>query len=308
MPWNPKLKCYDINTDSIRKITSTTNPWLVPLKILDKFNNSKCMYILIKNIDLRKDKLTMYISKWLNLICNNNVHINTYNILPYEYNYGWIEIIENTKTLYDINILEQTTLKKYIIKRNPNQNFNYLCKNFIKTCVSSSVLCYILGLGDRHLENILINENFELIHIDFSYIMGDDPKNANVEMKITPDMLDMLGGKNSSYFQIFKLNCSKAYKEIRSRSSLWFILLMFLAFNKPDIIPYNNNYEFIKKYIIDRLVPGEFDDESSSQIIEIIERSSNESLVEKLSDFSHYTANNIKGLLSYIPQFKVDSY
>ena len=56
-----------------------------------------------------------------------------------------------------------------------------------------------MGLGDRHRENILVN-NYGELFIDFSYLLGEDPKNAAVEMKITPEMLTMLGGKCSKQF------------------------------------------------------------------------------------------------------------
>ena len=41
------------------------------------------------------------------------------------------------------------------------------------------------------------------------------------------------------------------------------MLLTFLAFNKPEIQPYYNNYTFIKNYVIKKLIPGEFDEEGS---------------------------------------------
>ena len=58
-------------------------------------------------------------------------------------------------------------------------------RKFIKTCVSSCVLCYVLGVGDRHLENILVTKDGQLLHIDFSYILGDDPKNLDAVVILT---------------------------------------------------------------------------------------------------------------------------
>ena len=79
------------------------------------------------------------------------------------------------------------------------------------------------------------------------------------------------------------------------------MLLTFLAFNKPEIYPYYNNYTFIKKYVIKKLIPGEFDDESSMQITEIVERSSNPSMLEQLSDITHLISNKVKNVTSFIP-------
>ena len=39
-----------------------------------------------------------------------------------------------------------------------------------------AVTSYLLGLGDRHLGNILILPNGSVRNVDFEYVFGDDPK------------------------------------------------------------------------------------------------------------------------------------
>ena len=102
-------------------------------------------------------------------------------------------MIPDSTTLYDINYVKKTSLQNYIMDFNEGMTVNNFRNNFINSCVASCVLCYILGVGDRHSDNILVTKYGELINIDFSYILGEDPKHVNVEMKITNDMLDMLG-------------------------------------------------------------------------------------------------------------------
>ncbi len=299
MPWDPNTYCINIDFKNIRQLNSSSRPFIVPLITT---RSSRVGYrknhILIKNEDLRKDKLTMYIAKWLRNVCDNKVSVCTYNVLPYDLNYGWIEIIDEAVTLYDISHKYNKTLQNYILDLNHNLTVNEVRDGFIRSCVSSCVLSYILGVGDRHAENILVNKYGELVHIDFSYLLGEDPKNVKVEMKITPDMLNMLGGKDSEQFQIFKQNCSEVYKIVRSRSSLWYLLLVFLAFTKPEIYPYHNEFDFIKRYVINRLIPGEFDDVTSMQINEIVDRSSDSTWTEYLSDASHHLSNITKKIFN----------
>ena len=190
MPWNPERECVNIDLMGLKRLNSSSQPWVVPLITENHMSHGKKkLFILVKNEDLRKDKLTMYVSKWMKRICGNDIIINTYNVLPYRYNYGWIEILDNTITLYDLIEVRQTTLLNYLMDLNPNETIQKMRQTFIKSCVSSCVLCYILGVGDRHTENILINKWGDLIHIDFSYLLGEDPKHVDVEMKITNDML-----------------------------------------------------------------------------------------------------------------------
>jgi hypothetical protein len=31
---------------------------------------------------------------------------------------------------------------------------------------------YLLGIGDRHADNILVRDNADIFHVDFAYLMG----------------------------------------------------------------------------------------------------------------------------------------
>jgi hypothetical protein len=307
LPWNPNIVCTSININNIKQLDSSSKPWVIPLMVYNDTNNYiGTKYILIKNEDVRKDKLTMCISKWVSIICNKNIFINTYNVLPISLDYGWVEMIDNCNTLYDIKHIHKKTLQNYIMDINPNITINELRNNFIKTCVSSCVLCYILGVGDRHTENVLLNKNGDLVHIDFSYILGEDPKNNNIEMMITNEMLEILGGKKSNTFVKFKSYCVNTYKKIRRHSSLWYILLTYLSFSTPPIDNYYNNEEIIKHHIIERLIPGEIDDESRIQMLDIVDKSSEDNILNTIYEYSHVLSKSIKKIPQYLPIFKMD--
>ena len=47
--------------------------------------------------------------------------------------------------------------------------------------------CYIFGLGDRHLDNIMISEDGMIFNIDYGFIMGDEPKKIK-EFRIAPEI------------------------------------------------------------------------------------------------------------------------
>ena len=193
-------------------------------------------------------------------------------------------------------------LQNYILDFNPHKTIKDIRERFITTCVSSCVLCYVLGVGDRHLENILINKEGELIHIDFTYILGEDPQHSSAEMKITQDMLDMLGGKMSPNFTDFKNRCKKSFQLLEEEVCYGIFFFSILLLSLQEIPVFNENFSLIKHHILERLVPGEHDKEASMQIINIVNRSSN---ALHLSDWTHDWSVRLSNLKDSIFNFEL---
>jgi phosphatidylinositol 3-kinase len=67
-----------------------------------------------------------------------------------------------------------------------------------------------LGVGDRHLDNLLLHQCGYFFHCDYSFILGNDPKKKDlVPMRITEDMVNGMGGWQSDNFcQFISLTCA----------------------------------------------------------------------------------------------------
>ena len=65
-----------------------------------------------------------------------------------------------------------------------------------------------MGIGDRHLENIMMTKDGQLFHIDYGFVLGYEPKVLEVPMmRISSEMINALGGENSKYYEEFKDSC-----------------------------------------------------------------------------------------------------
>jgi phosphatidylinositol 3-kinase len=122
---------------------------------------------------------------------------------------------------------------------------------FVKSCAASCVITYILGIGDRHLDNIMVGPlersrpprniwfichiivqicpNGQLFHIDFGFIFGQDPKPLPPPFRFTREMADAMGGENSQHYAKFKSYCCQAYNWLRKSANLILNLLSLMG-------------------------------------------------------------------------------
>lgn len=283
LPWNCNKQIISIDYNNIVYLKSSSKPILIPIII--KYKNKKYLeHILLKKENVDKDRFAIIIMKCLQIICPELKFI-TYDIFPVNENYGLINTIQDTTTLYNVKYLHKISLQNYIISKNQDLSSRTLRIRFAQSCAASCILCYVLGVGDRHLENILITHSGIILHIDFSYLFGNDPKFSNCEMKITTDMLDMLGGVNSEEYVYFQHICQTSYNKIRKFAPFWYQIFKYL--NKFSDI----NLNIIESHIRDRLIPGEFDTDPSMQIINILQKNTN-SWLDSISDITHNLKNN----------------
>lgn len=108
--------------------------------------------------------------------------------------------------------------------------------NYVKSCAGYCVITYILGVGDRHLDNLLLSPNGKFWHADFGYILGRDPKPFPPLMKLPIQVIDGMGGMDHENFKIFKSYCFITYTTLRRNSNLILNLFqLMLNANIPDI-------------------------------------------------------------------------
>src|SRR6185436_9134256 len=99
---------------------------------------------------------------------------------------------------------------------------------FTRSTAAYCMISFLLGFGDRHLDNIMVTESGLLFHIDYSYIFND-PKYMDTSIRLTQDMIDAIGGINSKNYIVFQDHCIKIYNCLRNNIKLIANMLMLFC-------------------------------------------------------------------------------
>jgi phosphatidylinositol 3-kinase len=72
----------------------------------------------------------------------------------------------------------------------------------------------------------MLTNDGRFLHIDFGFCFGCDPKPYPPPFKLSPYMVDGMGGMSSEHYNKFKEYCCEAYNRIRSHAN---VLLSLVA-------------------------------------------------------------------------------
>lgn len=107
---------------------------------------------------------------------------------------------------------------------------------FVRSCAGYCVITYLLGVGDRHLDNLLVAPDGHFFHVDFGYILGRDPKPFPPPVKVCKEMVDAMGGTSSVYYMRFKKLSYTTFACLRKNANLILNLIsLMVEANIPDI-------------------------------------------------------------------------
>lgn len=216
---------------------------LHPLRLTFRTHNGgTCKVIFKKGDDLRQDQLVVQMVSLMDRLLkleNLDLQLTPYKVLATGQDEGMLEFIPS-RSLAQI-LQEHRSIINYLQKFHPDEHGPFgitasCLETFIKSCAGYSVITYILGVGDRHLDNLLLTEDGRLFHVDFGFILGRDPKHFPPPMKLCKEMVEAMGGAESPYYTRFKSYCCEAYNIIRKSSNLILNLFYLMAgSNIPDI-------------------------------------------------------------------------
>jgi len=276
--------CSDIlSFDTSSPHINRSDPISIPYESDFNIHTPTCSKSLPKNIDT----------------CNNHSShftdttkyylppLVTYKIMPVSSSSGFIEIVQNSLTVYDI--LSNGTISNYLYSSNCNKTVSEIRNNYTTSLCFWTVITYILGIGDRHLDNIMIRDDGTLFHIDYGFIFGSDSTDSYV--RIDYDLIEGIGG--NTMYPDFKRKCCDIYMSLRLHFNFICSCLLRLSSIKPPISGYTLTPIYIENFLAKRFNLGIPEADAAKSFQSILDNS-RATLTRKVTDVIHSTVSSVK--------------
>ena len=244
LPLNFKYRIKGIYPDKCRIMKSKKKPlWL-------NFQNSdpqgEDIVVMLKcGDDLRMDMVTMQLFKAMQTLWFENqlkVKMSLYKVLCTGNQQGMLEMVTNAETLASIHVKEggaisqffsKAPIKNWIEKNKADVSSDEAIENFLLSNVAYCLATFVLGIGDRHNDNIMIKKNGELFHIDFGHFLGHFKYKMGIKRERAPFVFTrqfqtVLGDDNSKLFLEFKKKLERGYVILRNNKEAIVTLLRIL--------------------------------------------------------------------------------
>jgi len=161
--------------------------------------DTPCTYKVIVKTgdDLRQDQLVIMMIFLMDGILKRgtlDLCLKPYSILATSQTSGLVEFVDGSIPISQILATYNNSVLQFLQKVAPCQNgskYNVqpaVMQCYIRSCAGYCVITYLLGVGDRHLDNIMLQPSGHFFHIDFGFIFGRDPKPLPPAFRLTREV------------------------------------------------------------------------------------------------------------------------
>ncbi|CAG6006919.1 unnamed protein product [Menidia menidia] len=307
-PLNPNVLLSGINVERCRYMDSKMKPlWIV---YNNKLLGGDTLGIIFKNgDDLRQDMLTLQILRLMDLLWKEaslDLRIVPYGCLATGDRAGLIEVVSSADTIANIQLtssnvaaaaaFNKDALLNWLKERNSGDALDRAIEEFTLSCAGYCVATYVLGIGDRHSDNIMVRSTGQLFHIDFGHILGNFKskfgiKRERVPFILTHDFIHVIQQGKTGYtekFGSFRQYCEEAYLILRKNGNLFITLFaLMLTAGLPELTSVKDI-----QYLKDSLALGKTDEDALKQFRQKFDEALRESWTTKVNWMAHNVAKD----------------
>ncbi|XP_073999097.1 phosphatidylinositol-4-phosphate 3-kinase catalytic subunit Pi3K68D [Rhodnius prolixus] len=318
LPLSPSLFVSGIQVRTSSYFPSYT----LPLKINFTSDEGFLIPAIFKvGDDLQQDMLTLQMIRIMDKMWLKeglDLKMVTFACVPTGDRKGMIELVSEAETLRKIQVefgltgsFKDRPIAEWLAKYNPSAlEYERAVANFTASCAGYCVATYVLGICDRHNDNIMLKTSGHLFHIDFGKFLGDAQMFGNFKRDRTPFVLtsDMAyvingGDKASARFHYFVDLCAQAFNIVRKEGNVILNLFGLMASSGAGGLTIDS-----VRYVQSALLPDLTNAEAAVTFARMIQ-SSLKSWFTQINFFLHnlaqlrFTGDHNDGeLLSFVPK------
>ncbi|KAE9389318.1 phosphatidylinositol 3-kinase [Gymnopus androsaceus JB14] len=241
LPLNPQIEITGIIPKKSSVFKSAMYPLLLTFQCSD---GTECPVIFKDGHDMRQDQLVLQENLALKL--------TPYAVLATGPMQGMAQFMPS-KMIAAI-VSEHGNVLSYLRAEYPDEGSvgtwgiePGVIDTFVRSCAGYCVVTYLLGVGDRHLDNLLVAPDGHFFHVDFGYIFGRDPKPFPPAVKVCKEMVDGMGGTQSAQYMRFKSFCFTAFTILRKSANLILNLIALIVDASITDIKHRDVHEQIQE-------------------------------------------------------------
>jgi phosphatidylinositol-4,5-bisphosphate 3-kinase len=207
--------------------------------------------------DLRQDQLTLQVLRVMDQVWSESgldLSMRAYGCVSTGDELGMLEVVTNSETIAGIvasrvtaqakgfgrklraalSAYREDTLLSWLEEQPGNsEHMDEVLDRFARSCAAYCVATYVMGIGDRHNDNVMMTRDGCFFHIDFGHFLGNFKvklgyKREKAPFIFTPSMAYVLGGHGSKLYKHFEDLCCEAYNVLRKHAELFITLFALM--------------------------------------------------------------------------------
>ncbi|TMW66210.1 hypothetical protein Poli38472_003975 [Pythium oligandrum] len=244
LPIDPRIEVGKIIVSKCRVMDSAKKPlWLVfenaeeggdPVSVMFKAGD-----------DVRQDCLTLQLIRLMDEMWRDeglDLAMEPYRCVATSPMTGILEIVQNSVTTAEVHkrvgilgAFKDPSFSDWIRANNSDRRSHRNAVDlFSRSCAGYCVATCVLGIGDRHNDNIMICATGRYFHIDFGHFLGHFKYQMGLKRERSPfvftkEMAHVLGGTESAEFTKFVETACMAYNVLRKHMHLLVSLLLLMV-------------------------------------------------------------------------------
>jgi phosphatidylinositol-4,5-bisphosphate 3-kinase len=161
-------------------------------------------------------------------------------------------------------------------------------QNFIISTAAYCVASYVLGIGDRHNDNLMLTRDGHFFHIDFGHILGNFKVKMGIKRERAPFVFTpaMKAVMSANQYDAFVDLCCDIYNILRANATL---LVSLVSLAIPCGLPELKEEKDVM-WMYDKLLVGATDEEAADHFRSQLEISLN-TIGTRINDAAHMIAH-----------------